>query len=534
MFYLLLPLLILSADNVFPKISYFLVNSGFSRRDIERIDNWGKYKDDILSKCDLRYRKDKVKQCKAFINSIASIVCSNGKDVNDKLSKVSKKTEFLFYLMQTKHSNVDFNSLKSKMSVFMLSHHFTSHRSAEDSFNFIKQSLFDINMQILNSSYNGEFENNLQLMELVTNYNNGNSNNNNGYSNNNNGNNNNNNGNNFIEVEINGNIENKVSFLTISNLKVIYYNDFRCENLYITNTIITPLKNSFVRVNTFIVDVNSYTNYSISKIDVDKFSILDFNSKTSYLPHYKIVYLNKSYGVQYRYDDKFNKSNNYNWLVNYSITKKFSLMCHSFHIVIEAGPFVLNKYSDINITIIDKKLPDSLSFLDPSTLSSNEILIESKGFDLINPSKWPSIDVTYNKSKYSLDTTNLDLDIKEYSLFSYKPHNSSVNVGLIIAIVGVVVIVIIVVIIVVVARRRKNKNNQIYDNSISEKTLLNNNDQYNNNNNNNSNGQGNLQSYHAPTNQVPQFNETYYPTPPYAPPPSEIVYPSNNSKVSVW
>ena len=487
MLVILLPILILADADKFPKISYFIVNSGFSHIDMNKFKNWIEDKENMMELCQYRYGMNETARCKRFIKSISSIVLSNGKDANKKLTEVSKKTEFLFYFVYSKHTNVDFNNLKTKMSVIMLPINFSQKIiNNENKIDNIKQSILELSKKIMKSSFITELDNNMKFSQLVSEKDNKNK---------------------LIEVIIDGSIKKKVSFLTISHLKVVFYNDLNCENVFITSSMLSSLKKTSVVAKNFIVDANTYSLYKIPLTNVDQFSILDFNKNIHKIPQYRISYLEKSWGIQIGYDEKFN-NDEYNWSVSYLIAKKFSLICYSNHIFIEAVSTNLDKYSDINITIIDEGLRDSAPLL-PQVLSENQVIIESTGFDSISKSKWPSVVVTYDKSKFAIDTSNLELKVKEKPLYSYVPKNAAIGIVLLVGIIALFVIIVIILVVVIV--KKKKRSNMIKS---LEKTLL-----------NNDQDSGFIAKYHEP-NQAPiiKYNNNI-PMPPYQPPPQEVVYP---------
>ncbi|KAK8835845.1 hypothetical protein M9Y10_040396 [Tritrichomonas musculus] len=433
MLVLLLPILILAENDNFPKISYFIVSDVFTHIDMDLFEDWIDDKENMMKMCQSRYGMNETKRCRRFVKSISSIVLSNGKDVNEDLSEVSKKTEYLIYAVHTRHTNVDFKNLKNKMSVIMLPISFTSNLlNNENKIDNIKHLIFELSKKIMKSSFITELDNNMKFSHLVSE---------------------NDDKDKLIEVIIDGSIKKKVSFLTISHLKVVFYNDLNCENVFITSSMLSSLKKTTVVAKNFIVDANTYSLYKIPLTNVDQFSILDFNKNIHKIPQYRISYLEKSWGIQIGYDEKFN-NDEYNWSVSYLIAKKFSLICYSNHIFIEAVSTNLDKYSDINITIIDEGLRDYAPLL-PLVLSENQVIIESTGFDSISKSKWPSVVVTYDKSKFTIDTSNLELKASVQSDYSENTQKVSASIGLIVGIVAVVVIVVIIILIVVVQKKKK-------------------------------------------------------------------------------
>lgn len=489
---LLLSFLALSAKNGFPKMSFLFVSSAFSRKDMEKMENWEERKEDFINSCEndyVHYTVEQRKKCKSYINSISSIILSNGKDINEKLKKVSKKTEYLFYMVNSKHNKVDFNNLPTKMVVYMLPVNISRHKSNT---NDINKLINKVSKKIIRSSFDGSQKSSLQLAHLYGKKNNSNK---------------------YTEVIIEGSISKKISFLTISNLRVVYVNELKCENIYISSGVLASMTNTYVRTQNFIIDTQTFTYYgTLPLLMADQFTLVDINTNNDSVPEYRIAYFDLFWGIQYRYDSNF-EIYKYNWKVPYNFAKKLSLICHSYHIVIEALNKTLVNYPDINITVTDKNLINSPSII-PQLFGIDQISIESKGFDSISEKNWPSLVVNYDKSKYSLDLSKLDLDVKEESIYSYKPKNNGIGMGIIIAIASLLMIIIIIVVIVVIIKKKKTNKKASKENEIYEKTLL---------NDDNSNPYTNI--YHDPVSNPLQQQQqqqeiyVYYPNPPYPPPP---------------
>lgn len=439
---LLLSFLALATSHEFPKVSYLIVSSSFSKDDMEEIEDWKDHKDDLIDACEKGFKSDQDEDsCEDLIDSIESIILSNGKDINEKLAKISKKTEYLFYMVHTRHINVDLNNLQSKMSVYMYPINMSRTDSIIDD---IGQVVTKITKNLIISSYDGTIESNIRFSQLIGRIHQN------------------------PEVLMEGSITNKVSLLTLAHLRLVYYHEFDCENVYLSSGVLVSMTQERAKVNNFMIDTETFTYYSIlSYLKTNQFTLVDFNRDNDTVPEYQIAYYYNFWGIQSIYDGVIVKGRYY-WKVPYSVTKRLAIICYSGHIVIEADSKDLTNYPDVNLTVTNDGLIDT-----EQTLSRLEtISIESSGFDTIDKKIWPSVYITYNKDKFQLDTSKSDLDVDEEQIYTYnpKPHHS--KVGIIVgSVVAVVVVLSVIIVIVVIVMKKKNS---IKGNEVCDTTLLNN------------------------------------------------------------
>lgn len=441
---LLLALLAFASSQDNPKISYLIVSASFTKEDYDEIEDWGDHKDDLIDACVKYIGSDDDDKCEDYIDSLSSIVLSNGRDVNERLKDISKDTDYLFYIVHTRHINVDFNKLPSKMNVFMHPVNFTRKNS---NIKDIRQLIARVTANVAQSEFDGTIESNIRLAQLI-NRKHGN----------------------YPEVLIEGSISKKVSFLTLSNVRVVYSNEFKCENVYISSAVLVSKTNNQAFVNNFIIDTETFTYYSILHYLVtDQFTLVDFNKDNDTIPEYQISYYDTFWGIQCVYDGIFTHGK-YHYKVPYKVTKKLAIICLSHHIIIEAFNKDLTEYPDVNITITDDALLDDDDVVD--ALSGLDIIsIESNGFDTINKNIWPSVFVVYDNKKFTLDKSKSDLNVDEEQIYTYGPntHHSKkhIIIGTVVAVVAVIAVIVVVVVVVVLKKR--NANNEVYS-----KALLNN------------------------------------------------------------
>ena len=154
--------------------------------------------------------------------------------------KYPKKTEYLFYMINSKHINVDFNNLPSKMSVFMLPINITSHKSNKD---YFKNTISKVTKKLIISLFDGSQKSTFELVKFYIKGDKKPK---------------------VIEVMIEGSILNKVSFLTISILKMVYLHDLKCGNVYLSSGNFTSMGCTFIQVNNFYTDSYTYPNLTKS------------------------------------------------------------------------------------------------------------------------------------------------------------------------------------------------------------------------------------------------------------------------------
>lgn len=439
---LLLTFLALASSHDYPKISYLIVSASITKDDVEEIEDWKDHKDDLIDACEDRFSSEDLKdECEPYIDSISSIVLSNGADVNEKLAQISKKTEYLFYLVHTRHINVDLNNLPSKMQVYMQPINFTRTKSNIEDFGNL---ITEITKKIIQSSFDGTIEGNIRLSQLT------------------------NKNHQHPEILMEGSISQKVSLLTLSHIRVVYYHEFKCENVFISQGVLVSKTQEKALVNNFIIDTETFTYYSILPyLSTDQFTLVDYNRDNDTVPEYQISYYDLFWGIQFTYNGSFIHGRYY-WKVPYFVTKKLAIICYSYHIVIDAENKSLTNYPDVNLTVTDDGLIDD----DLELNGLDKLSIESSGFDAVNKNLWPSVFVTYDKKKLELDTSKSDLDVTEEQIYTHKPNSHHSKVVIIVGSVIAAVVVIAIICVVVVIVLKKKKSNNAY--GVYEKTLLNN------------------------------------------------------------
>lgn len=256
----LLAILSLSAEKI-PKYSIMMVSTMF---DDSMIDDLNKKTNENLGKlnelCEKLTDDDAKNQCLNSLKEMQGYYYASPTSVNKILSQVSKKTEYLFFTgMRMGETVVDFNNLKSSMSVFFFNIGFSySSQNAEENTN---KMILKIIKKISKLSFDGSHKSALRLAKSFDNKE-------------------------RKKIAVNsyitlpnsklvGNIGSKVPFLMISGQNVIFTEKpCDCENLLLlTSTLDTQSEN--VKSKYLLLDLYSHNEMAktSSKLDVDQYTL---------------------------------------------------------------------------------------------------------------------------------------------------------------------------------------------------------------------------------------------------------------------
>lgn len=211
----LFPFAILSAKYNIPKYSYIWVDYSYppGRYD-EYEDYYNKdQKEELKSKC-TSYSGDEKDKCEAIAKAFKKIVISNGADLDKRLGKIPKETDFLYYIGPTTDYEINLNSLKSQMAVSIDSEdatdpYSTNKISIKDRISKAIQYRFDKMMKV---SFSGSQESIIKLTNEINHKNNKIP--------------------QYGTTLLVGDIKKKCSFLIISHQTVTFRNDLDVDNLY--------------------------------------------------------------------------------------------------------------------------------------------------------------------------------------------------------------------------------------------------------------------------------------------------------------
>lgn len=253
--------------------------------------------------------------------------------------------------------------------------------------------------------------------------------------------------NDYLTVSISGNIKNKVSFLTVSNINLkIENDDLNIHSLYLYNSSIDLLSKN-IRTTFFIIDKTTNMSGRFDKIQVEQygFQILD-----RYESFHQIFLFNDQWCVKSQ-NDGIGPNNCYR--IPYSCAKSFNwIVCGKYFYI---TPYEMNFMPRIiNISIISQYPRKSLLSLYPA--------------QIIPYGNWsnckyrPKIIVTFNPSDFMLkynSTTKSMFSITEEKPYNYIILNrklaSDKIIGYCCGVLFVLTAIIIFVIIAIIYRPKK-------------------------------------------------------------------------------
>lgn len=446
MLWAILPLLILSADYNLPKISYLMVSEYYTPDLADQIeDTWEETKKNLKKSCNQQSGEYK-KYCKALVDSYQSFLLSDGSDIDKKMSKISKKTDFLFYVdIYSESHKVNFNKLNSQMAVFLVSFDF-DYESANIK-NYFNKTLLHFTEKLTKTSFDGsqksmlslanQFKSNKRMKPKID-----------------------------SSTTIIGGINSKISFFTAAASTLNFEGDLNCHSAYLVSCTMSSSSDK-IRTTFLLVDEYTHDDLPSNKIDVDQYAIVDINTNNY---KYQIDYSSSSWRVYrttgYSFSSPFCS-------VPYSYAKTFSLIVYSLYIEIDVSDKSLTVYSNVNVTVSEQG-PQTTS-----PLSSSEKVTICSTSNWNSVSNQPHLTLTLDQSKFEYDDSDLKLPLKVEPMYSFKPKKVGPNVVMIIIIVVVCVVVVVIVIIIIVVVVKKRKKNAV-DNNSSGGDKLSSNDNNNN------------------------------------------------------
>ena len=289
---LILLMLFLSSSAQFPKYSYLYVNRHFTDEiEKELKKQWESNKKIFKKGCKDLFNEEDIEKCTVVIEGMQDLVLSNGQNLDLKLPTISTNTEFLFFInYYNEDHTINFNSLNTKMTVFCF-HDTPIYLTSVDPNQLVYKIVKKFTKKMIKSSFDGSQEGIIRLSEQFKPKNNE-----------------------ITEsatyIKYNGNINDKVSFLTIANANISFIGNINCESLYLKNCSISDYSDE-IRTNYFIVDPYTHSN------------IRGYSSKESLInvKEYAITQVDKSnnnkYQIQYGRRE---------WYVNLSIISTFAVL----------------------------------------------------------------------------------------------------------------------------------------------------------------------------------------------------------------
>ncbi|KAK8846479.1 hypothetical protein M9Y10_020502 [Tritrichomonas musculus] len=340
-------------------------------------NSFQKHIDTIQASCNNIQNEERKKECNRFKKSFNKAFIAKGSNLNQQLAKIPKETDILYLFVDKISTLVDFNNLESHMTVII------------SSFNFEDNYLYHIVKNIKKVIFDSKYHNYLKLTDNIS----------------------------LKEepeatITILGNMKSKVTHLTICSLKVNFEGEINCQNLFLRNSIFISQSSSFIEkldVEYLIEDINSYSYnientyfvkqysvyYEFQNVDDVQTVLLenDFYGTTLYIE-----------GISISYDNKD------------EIGLIFT--ASSIDISIKGNDF--DKQYIVNMTLIE----DLIDFDLPTYQETKIVSISSSG-DTEFIDNAPIFHITYDKNQIELDKKNLNIELLEHQIYSYKSKDDS-------------------------------------------------------------------------------------------------------------
>ena len=401
--------------------------------------------DDVEKLCKrVYYYSSDQNNCKELYAPLQSASLSTGSDINDKIKKVSKYGEYLFVICDESYSTLNFNNLKSQNVVFisydpnMYSTYGINKLNSnilrnltENTIKAILKNIIHINdikaqsISILCEKIVGPIESTINQPKDLTN---------------------------LLTVSIEGNIKNKVSCLSVTNILLnIANHDLNIHSLYMYDSLITSYSEN-IRTTFLILNPRSLIGDYYYKIQVEQFGYLMFDNYNSvhqiyfYEDQYCVASTNIGFDQKICYVGPKSVGKTFNWIVQGS----------TFYF------YPMSEYigeNIVNISLIDRYPKTSLKEVSPR---KNSVYFLPNG-NWTNVHEKPTVIITSNNDLYinTYQIENLGFTVKQQFPYSYVPLNKQPfrlkpkYIGIISGIAFIVIISIIFIIIAVLYRPRK-------------------------------------------------------------------------------
>lgn len=426
-----------------PQYSIIFVSSKF-KRELQNFVNL--LNDDVDKLCKrIYYYSSDQNNCKAFYAPLQSASLSTGSDINKKIKKVSKYGEYLFVICDESYGTLNFNNLKSQNVVF-ISYDPNLYSTygidklnsnnlrnlTENTIKAILKNTIHINdikaqsISTLCEKIVGPIESTTNQPKNLTN---------------------------LLSVSIEGNIKNKVSCLSVTNILLnIANNDLNIHSLYMHDSLLASHSEN-IRTTFLILNPKSLIGNYFNKIQVEQFGYLMFDNYDSvhqiyfYEEKYCVASTNIGFDQKICYVAPKSVGKTFNWIVQGSY----------FYF------YPMSEYigeNIVNITFIDRYPKTSLKEASPR---SKNVYLYPNG-NWTNVHEKPTVIITYNNNDLYLNTyriENIGLTVKQEFPYSYVPLNKQPfrlkpkHIGIITGVVFIVIISVIFIIIAVLYRPKK-------------------------------------------------------------------------------
>lgn len=358
----------------FPKISILMASDNMdSTKEEYSFNYYQQHINNIQATCNKIKTEAQKKNCIAFKKSFIGVFISKGSDLNQQISNIPNRTDILYIMIDKVSTTIDFNNLQSHMTVIVSSH---DYNNGNNFLNILKNT-----QKIIYNSQNINYfrlTDNMLLKEDPE-----------------------------IEIKILGNMNLKVSHLTICSFKIKFEGDVNCQNLFLRNSIFVSRSSDLIEqlnVEYFIEDFNSYTYNMDNSYYVKQYSVYyeytDDGLQT-------VLLENDLYGTTL-YIGGISISYDYKRHIGLIFTASF------IDILINGNEFDENTV--INLTLIEDLIPLNL----PAYQDARIVMISSSGESEFTENA-PIFHITYNKNLVELDKKKLHIDLIEHQLYSYTP-----------------------------------------------------------------------------------------------------------------
>lgn len=431
---------IASAKITLPKMSVLMINEMYTDEAVKQMEKmFDENKDKMMEQCK-QLDGETRDICEATYKAIEGYYFSDGSNINSKLQKVSKKSDFLFFMSTTsKELSANFNELKSTMAVFVISMNMYDYSGSV--LEKTQKAIHKLTKNMIKSSFKCDQKSVIRLSKLfkqkkskALNIN--------------------------SHIILKGNIKDKVPYLSIGLTNVEFQDSpLNSETLYLAASSISstsqPIQSKFL-----LVEEYSHKELANSdKVKVEQYGLvlIDVVEDES-TNNFRISYKKSGWYIYKAYDFRFESSTYYS--IPYSFANSASIIIFTFYIDINVDDTTLDNYGQINVTISKEGLEKTVPGMPGSKiLDSKEVVIKTTG-DWDKVQNKPTLILTTDDG-VKVDKKDAVLDVDQQTRYSYKPKKSGPNIAMIVGIVVavVVVVVIVVVVVVVVVLKRKKVSN---------------------------------------------------------------------------
>lgn len=377
----------------------------------------------------------KEKECKERLNYMLDTIYTNDELLNKTLRELPKKTNLLHIIVEGFSGTIDFNSLPSKMLVYIQCSLTAINSIHEDKIKHFQRVNERFSKKMNEVKFDGSHRSFLELSKSLASkdklpkYE-------------------------YIEkLRLVGDIGNKVPFITFDIVILeIIDSDLNCENAYFKDVVVKE-NSKKIKVKNLIVHEVSHRGSDLEKINVTQYMI-ELRDLEKYYLKYNKYELNV-----FKYETVNQEIMDQHLDIPYSISKTIGFYTISDEIEIST---VVRKseyaFPNLNLTVTDKIFPEPLSL-------PYKFTIKTKNWDKFDGIK-PTIFLAIDKGIHLDKTGASDIEIKDSTLPVYdypnnedsKSKNKNKTAMIIGIVVAVVVVIVIIIIILIVVHKKKADN----------------------------------------------------------------------------